>query len=258
MVWSPEKYEQATVLQRAVGQALLSRLALMAVTPRTIVDVCGGVAELGNGLQQRYPTAQVLVQSAEWEMITVAQQHYPHLSYLCNKKTSLSYVPRSFDIVCANWVLPWCSDLATLLTQWQSILRPHGLLIWSALGLDTLVEIRESLPHGLVPRLWDMHDLGDALINAGFVDPVVEVEQYQLKYRDQQKCVDELISSQMIHAADQSSCMQNLAHQREIVLSYEVIYGHAWLPAEISYKADAAGVTSIPLAALRQQLREKK
>ena len=33
----------------------------------------------------------------------------------------------------------------------------------------------------------DMHDLGDALVRAGFIEPVLDVERYTLRYSDVQR-----------------------------------------------------------------------
>ena len=58
-----------------------------------------------------------------------------------------------------------------LIAQCHELLRPGGLVAFSAFGPDTLCELRESWsridsrPH--VHRFPDMHDLGDGLVRAG-------------------------------------------------------------------------------------------
>jgi malonyl-CoA O-methyltransferase len=66
--------------------------------------------------------------------------------------------------------------------------RPGGLLIFSTFGPDTLKELRAAFvsadAHVHVNTFGDMHDLGDALVGAGFADPVMEMESDHARVRD--------------------------------------------------------------------------
>ena len=74
------------------------------------------------------------------------------------------------------------------------MLKPHGLLVFSALGVDTCRELRALVPdssaqnleqqqtQGQWPSLQDMHDWGDAMVETGFDAPVMDTEHIQLAY----------------------------------------------------------------------------
>ena len=61
-------------------------------------------------------------------------------------------------------------------------------MTFTSLGPDTLKELRaawaEVDSHSRVLEFIDMHDLGDALVRAGFAAPVLDVERYTLRYSD--------------------------------------------------------------------------
>ena len=63
-------------------------------------------------------------------------------------------------------------------------LAPRGFLSFTTLGPDTLKELRAAWiavdSHSRVNQFIDMHDIGDALVRAGFAAPVLDAERYTL------------------------------------------------------------------------------
>ena len=82
-------------------------------------------------------------------------------------------------------MMQWCETLAVF-REFRRILKPEGLLMFSSFGPDTLRELREAWrtvddqPH--VIDFLDMHDLGDMLMQAGFLEPVMDVDRHTLTY----------------------------------------------------------------------------
>ena len=80
--------------------------------------------------------------------------------------------------------------------EFRRVLRPGGWLLCSTFGPDTLTELRQSWaavdddPH--VNVFIDMHDVGDRLLSAGFRDPMLDVEHYDLRYSDPKVLMREL------------------------------------------------------------------
>ena len=70
--------------------------------------------------------------------------------------------------------------------EFTRIGRSGSLLMFATFGPDTLKELRESWfevdrnPH--VHQFIDMHDIGDAMMAAGFSQPVVDAETIRLEY----------------------------------------------------------------------------
>jgi malonyl-CoA O-methyltransferase len=127
------------------------------------------------------------------------------------------------------------------------VLNAEGLLMFSTLGPDTLKELRvASSADGNVHvnRFLDMHDIGDALVRAGFADPVLDVERVVLTYDDVISVMRDLKSIGAHNATDGRvrglqgrKFLQNLTQQYEqfrkdgkLPATFEVIYGHAWKP----------------------------
>jgi malonyl-CoA O-methyltransferase len=98
--------------------------------------------------------------------------------------------------------------------------------------------------HTHVSRFIDMHDIGDALIRAGFSTPVLDVERYTLTYDDVKGVMRDLKSIGAHNATEGRArglqgkgFLQHLTQQYEqfrvngkLPATFEVVYGHAWKP----------------------------
>ncbi len=194
---------------RVIQEEILSRLDLVALKPTCILAIAC------DDLQVRYPDAEI-VSSADAE--------------------------HSVDLIVSNLCLPWCEDIDTVFREWRRLLRPEGLLMFTSLGPTTFSEI-DLEP---LPQFMDMHHVGDALLKAGFADPVLDVEHFEMKYQDKAQVLDDLA---VMGVAE--------VNKSVLSLSYEVVYGHAWCP-EVTHDflADFDGMVKIPLEALRARLRK--
>jgi malonyl-CoA O-methyltransferase len=131
----------------------------------------------------------------------------------------------------------------------QRVLEPGGLLMFSTLGPDTLRELRAALPQqGDTQRVHpfiDMHDLGDALLQAGFADPVMDMEMLTLTYAS----LDELFADLRTTGANNAARnrphglsgragweaarahYETLRRDERLPVSIEIIQGQAWKAA---------------------------
>jgi len=156
----------------------------------------------------------------------------------------------------SNLALQWCNDLPATFVELQRVIKVDGLLMFSSFGVDTLRELRTAF-HGVdgynhLSRFADMHDVGDMLVNAGFADPVMEMERITLTYDDVRAVMQDLKSIGAHNAtAGRAPGMMGKAAWRRVTENYEklrrdgklpatfeIIYGHAWKP---SPKATADG-----------------
>lgn len=241
MQWSPEEYQQAAFLAREAGLEMLSRLDLMMIKPAVIVDAGCGAGELAAGLSQRYPDAKVYAVDLSEQMLSHAQQHS---TIICRQEDAakLSLPDHSVDLLCANFLLPWSADANACLREWRRVLSPNGLLMVSVLGTNTLREIARE---ALLPALVDMHDLGDALVAAGFADPVMDTFELNVRYRDAARMQHELRAAGFIPHAE--------LPEMDMHVKFEVVHGHAFAPlASAEFKSDADGLVRIPVDHLRK------
>lgn len=168
---------------------------------------------------------------------------------ICADAEILPLIDAGIDLIYSNLTLQWCNDLEQTLWEFQRVMAPGGLLTFTTFGPDTLQELRSSWSEtdrfNHVNAFYDMHDIGDLLIRAGFADPVMDMEMMRLTYTDGMQLMRELklIGAQNRTQGRPRGLTGKLRLRRllqayeafrteEGVLpaTYEVIYGHAWSP----------------------------
>lgn len=247
-------YDRAAVLQREVGARLLERLELTTLKPTRILDLGCGTGRHLRALQRRYPAARIVAADLALNMLAAARRAQGWLrrpALACADALHLPFAAASFDLVYCNLMLQWCDDLDRAFTELRRIIKPHGLLLFSSFGPDTLKELRvawravDVRVH--VHRFIDMHDIGDALIRTGFVEPVMDVEHLTLTYADLRALMADLkkIGAHNVAAGRPRGLsghqrLQELTQAYELFRrdgrlpsTWEVVYGTAWTPLYI-------------------------
>jgi malonyl-CoA O-methyltransferase len=244
-------YEQHDTLQREVQTDLLGRLDFYLQTPERVIDVGAGTG-LGTALlKKRYPKAQVVAIDLAQPMLHAARKHQGLLrsfQRVCAEATQLPLADRSVDVLHSNLCFQWIDDLPALFGECVRVLKPGGLLAFSSFGPDTLKELRAAWAavdeRSHVGRFLDMHDVGDAMINAGLRDPVLDVARYTLTYSDPRLLLKDLKGLGATHAdrarerqlTGKSSYRAMLAAYEgmrvdgRIPATWEVVTAHAWGP----------------------------
>ncbi len=115
---------------------------------------------------------------------------------VCADSHRLPFADASVDIIVSNLMVPGCADPVAVFREARRVLRTPGLLLFSTLGPDTLKEVRRAWPaddpHPHVHAFADMHNIGDALVGAGFREPVMDVEMLTVNYREVRRLVTDL------------------------------------------------------------------
>ena len=271
-------YDEAAVLQHEVGQRLIDRLELINLVPDTIIDIGAGTGRQTRKLAKKFPRARTIAIDLAPSMLAYArkqltfwQQWQGRQQFLCADAEQLPLCNNSVDLIFSNVTIQWCDNPDRVFAEFNRVLRPGGLLLFSTFGPDTLHELRKSWQtiddQNHVNVFIDMHDLGDALLHGGFSDPVMDMEMITLTYTDMRTLMHELKMigahnvtqgrprgltgrrrlQQLIQAYD---AFRNPSDQR-LPASYEVIYGHAWklnTPSTSTQHQD--GIISVPLTTL--------
>lgn len=270
------EYDRVAVLQREVGRRLLERLDYIRLEPELALDVGAGTGQLSRALTRRYKKARVITIDLSPNMLRVARRQAGALvrlrhrqNFVCGDAERLPLAAQSSEMILSNLTLQWCSDLDRVFAEFRRVLKPGGLVLFSTFGPDTLRELRASWSavDGAVHvgAFIDMHDIGDALLRAGFSDPVVDAERFTLTYPDAYSVMRELkalgahnASAGRPRSLTGKTRMQAMVdayeeHRREGALpaTYEVVYGLAWVPAAANIRED--GVVKVPLSALRRE-----
>lgn len=263
-------YEQVAVLQQTIGQRLLERLEVIRLTPQRILDLGAGAGRLSAQLAQRYDRAQLVQLDLALGMLQQAAQNRGfsgRQSLLCADAEDLPVTGECMEFVFSNLMLQWVAQLDRTLVEAHRVLRPGGLLLFATFGPDSLVELRESWAsvddYIHVNAFTDMHDVGDALVRAGFVDPVMETEPFTLVYDDVAALCKELkhlgagnvnagrrktLTGARAFRAMQAEYRRRYARADGVPATFEAIYGHAWVPGVKQQRQEGLEPGVFPIA----------
>ena len=247
-------YDASAFLQREVGARLLEHLDPIRIDPARIVDLGCGTGASFEPLARRYPGAQLFGLDIAPAMLLQAGRRAPWwrralgtkpVPLVCGDAERLPFAAASTELLFSNLALQWCLP-DPVFREAARVLAPGGLFLFSTFGPDTLRELREAFRAtdggGHVHTFIDMHDLGDALIHAGFSDPVMEMDVITLEYESVEAVARDLQSIGARNAlpgrprglAGRGRWKRMAEHYERVrrngVLpaTYEVIYGHAW------------------------------
>jgi malonyl-CoA O-methyltransferase len=179
--------------------------------------------------------------------------------------------PASVDMLWANMALHEADDPQALLAQWHSALKVGGFVMFSCLGPDTAIELRALYQQLGWPAaghdLTDMHDWGDMLVQAGFAEPVMDMERITLTYETPARLLQELralgrnfhparfagLRGRQWHARLERELGQHLktGSDGRLSLTFEVIYGHALKPQP---RIKVSAMTTVSVAGMRSML----
>lgn len=207
---SARSYDAAAQLQHVVEARLLESLdylddpALQRPPPQRLLDLGCGTGRASVAMQKRWPKAQVvsldlalpMLQQARTASKRSLRQAAGWLSNpfarvpqaICADARALPLAEGSIDVLFSNLCLQWVEDLDAVFAGFRRVLKPNGLLLISSFGPETLWELREafaqvdSAPH--VSPFADIAAFGDALVRAGFRQPVLDRELDTTRYQD--------------------------------------------------------------------------
>ena len=242
-------YDAAAVLQGRVGDELLERLELFDFSPALILDLGAGTGRLSDRLKRRHRRSRVIAVDLAPGMLREAarrQRWLRRFDRVCADAARLPLASESADVVFSNLMLQWCDPPDSALAEVRRVLKPRGFLAFTTFGPDTLKELRSAWgevdANTHVNRFLDMHDVGDALVRAGFTEPVLDVERLTVTYADVMSLMRDLKSIgarnmtagrwRSLTGKDRLRRMTDRyeAYRRDgrLPATYEVIYGAAW------------------------------
>jgi malonyl-CoA O-methyltransferase len=176
------------------------------------------------------------------------------------------------EMLWANMSLHQHADPLALMQGWHGHLATDGFLMFSCLGPDTLRQLRSIFSQQGWPEpchaFTDMHDWGDMLVQAGFAEPVMDMEHITLSYSSPESLLGELRQlGRNLHVGRFAGLRGRQWHQRlltnlqqglcssgdagRLTLTFEIIYGHAFKPAP---RLPVTGQSVIKLEDMREVL----
>jgi malonyl-CoA O-methyltransferase len=265
-------YDAASALQQEVRTRLLESLAYLGDTvPRVVLDVGGGTGHAAAAMRKRWPKAQVIVLDLALPMLRQARKQagwWKPFARVCADARALPLAEGSVDVVFSNLCLQWVEDLPAVFAGFRRVLRPGGLLLCSSFGPETLGELRASFatadaaPH--VSPFATLARFGDALLAAGFRDPVLDRDLFTLTYPDLPALMHELreigatnamvtrrrsLTGRARFAAAAAAYEALRTGEGRLPSTWEVLYAQAWAPAPgAPIREGGHEVASVPLS----------
>ncbi len=272
----------APFIWQEAARRMAERLPLLRMQARRVLDA--GCA-WGDGLallHQQYPQAQILGYEPSPLLAQAAARRFARSGWArWFGRQSMVQVqavdaadpeyPAQADVLWSNLYLDWQRDRAPVLAAWRRQLQPEGALFFTTFGPDTLKELAavcRTIGYDSQPMTFtDMHDLGDELIQAGFADPVMDMELVRMTWASAQAALLELRALGAVpHAAHAPGLRTPRAWKRltdalqatagadgRISLTFELVYGHAFRPRT---ERAQAGQATFDVEQLRNTARQ--
>ena len=265
-------FDAAAALPGEVRARLLGSLDYLDDTvPAVVLDLGSGTGHAAAAMKKRWPKSQVLALDLSLSMLRQSRRQagwWRPFTRLCADARTLPLADGSVDLVFANLSLAWMEDLPAVFAGLRRVLRPGGLLVCSSFGPETLGELQaaftgEHEPPQPVPLL-PIAGFGDAMVAAGFRDPVLDRDLFTLTWPDLRALLRELRATGMGNAlarrrrgltgrgrfaAASAACEALRDEQGRLPSTWEVIYAHAWAPAPgAPIREGGHDVASVPLA----------
>ncbi len=268
------RVDAAPWLHAEVARRMGERLALIRQRPDQVVDWWGHTGSGASVLAAAYPKAgRIVVEPTQ----ALAQRSRSAAArpWWVPGRTRVTVVDEAAvpearaGLVWSNMMLHASVDPAATMRCWHRALASQGFLMFSTFGPDTLRELREIYADanwGVPGRGFiDMHDLGDMLVDSGFADPVMDMEGIRLSWDGAEAALRELRGLGGNVAAGRTQGLRTPRWRERLVqalderrvagrlgLSFEIVYGHAFMPAP-GVRAD--GETAVPLERMRAMLK---
>lgn len=291
---SASGYDAVAQLQRLAEARLMESLdylddpALARKPPQRVLDLGSGTGHASALLQQRWPKAEILSLDLALPMLRQARTASKPASrwlsplltaqwlsnpfarapvQVCADARRLPLADGSVDVVFSNLCLQWVEDLDAVLNGFRRVLKPEGLLLFSTFGPETLWELRDAFaqadaaPH--VSPFVDTAGVGDALVNAGFFQPVVDRDEEITVYPDMPALMHELRALGATNALSgrratltgrgrfAAAAAAYEAHRLDAGLpaTWEIISAMAWAPAPgAPIREGGADLAAVPVS----------
>jgi malonyl-CoA O-methyltransferase len=281
-------YDAVARLQHEVEARLLESLDYLddpavALVPRTVVDLGSGTGGAALAMRARWPRARIFAIDLAPPMLRRLRERdrtwrrrlrrplSPSIDLACADARALPLADGSVDVLFSNLCLQWVDDLPAVFAGFRRALRPGGRLLLSTFGSDTLHELRaafaraDDAPH--VSPFADIARVGDALVHAGFRDPVLDRDLFRQSHPDLPALMRELRAIGATNAlsarrrtltgrarfAAAARAYEAMRDDAGLPATWEVVYAQAWAPPpgapirEGDFEVSSVPVSAIPV-----------
>ncbi len=188
-----EHFSSADFLHRESHARLLDRLQWINLPVSLLADLGAGQLAGADTLRERFTGARLIAIDHALPMLLAA----PAASLrVVAEADQLPLPDASVDLAFSNLLLPYLRDPTPVLAETRRALRQPGLFAFSTLGPDSFAELRQAWAgvddYTHFPPFPDMPTLGGLLGNAGFAEPVLDVDKLTVSYTDFDRLFNDL------------------------------------------------------------------
>jgi malonyl-CoA O-methyltransferase len=266
-------------LHAEVAARMAERLAIIKLQPARVLQWSAFLGASAAELARCYPRAeQVCVEPLAEGADRSRAQHARGLLQRLAGRASVAVLapqevqPNSAQLVWSNMALHAEVDAPALVAQWHAALAVEGFVMFSCLGPDSFAELRAlHARHGwgaAGPEWWDMHDVGDLLVTAGFADPVMDQDRITLTWSEPENLLRDLralggnlaparfagLRGRRWRAAYLAALDELRGEDGLLRLTLELVQGHAFKPVP---KLRVQPQTEVSLDRMREILKKK-
>lgn len=227
-------------LSAELSERMNDKLSLVKITPTKVLEI---LPRKGRGLQllrQNYPKAQLFATPSHVRGLLNSLKNlfgkgvpaYVRVNNPSNAQLEIK--DGQVELLWSSaWLFSNDANWEDELKEWRRTLKLDGLLMFSYLGPDTGQELRK-LPNPKTVWGVDMHDMGDALVRAGFADPVMDMEYLTLTYDQKELFLKDINALKLVDldapGSELDLALEQLKNNEGLwTLTLEVVYGHAWV-----------------------------
>jgi malonyl-CoA O-methyltransferase len=233
-------------LKDDIALRMMQKLELLKHQPRSLLIIPDAPGIHASHLAKRFPKAvlaSVLESGLGWAdtatmkvartrgFITRGITRFPTMT-----ENSIALPDQSQDMVFSNlWMHTLHQPKWVIQEAWR-VLREGGLFSFSYLGPDTGKELRAMQSYAIgdtkaanLPGAWDMHDVGDALVESRFSDPVMDMEYLHLEYESDALYLQDSLALGLLSAQQVEAIAADKTVKLPQKMTLEVVYGHAWV-----------------------------
>lgn len=258
------------------ARRMAERLPFIKLQPARVLDTTPALGASAALLREAYPQSELLWHEDQPALIARASEGrapswWRRLGGASDGRVHVLPARPEVQLLWSNMALHAQADLPDVLARWQSSVAVGGFVMFSCLGPDSFIELRrlyERLGWGLpAPAWWDMHDIGDLVLKAGFADPVMDQQRLTLTWADPARLLDDLralggnvaparfdgLRGRRWRARLLAELAQLRGRDGRLALTLELVFGHAFKAAP---RLAVAAETRVTVDDLRASLRQ--